>query len=143
MRSRSLLFWDVTQRSLVVSYGLFGTANWSHLHGSSSPDQYLHPIDCLEMSVSNYKPSLCNMPEERRPHLQRGESVDSSTCVCYTDVHKCPRNVVTTSTFQGPEGCHEAFLNRVPKNIKSNPTKFSRLTDMSSGICATLMLHML
>jgi len=32
----SLLYWDITQRRLVVSYGRFGTNYWSHIQGSSS-----------------------------------------------------------------------------------------------------------
>jgi len=87
MRLRSLLFWDVTQRWVVVSYRRFGTTYWSHLHGSSSPDRHLHPIDCLKTSVSKNQPKLCNMPEERRPHLHRGESLNSRTCL----LHRCPQ----------------------------------------------------
>ena len=34
---KSLLFWDVTQRRLIVSYRRFGTTNHSHLQGSISP----------------------------------------------------------------------------------------------------------
>jgi len=31
---RSSVFWDVTQRVLLVSYRCFGTTYWSHLQGS-------------------------------------------------------------------------------------------------------------
>jgi hypothetical protein len=32
----SALFWDFTQRRMVVSYRRFGTTYWSHLQGSNS-----------------------------------------------------------------------------------------------------------
>ena len=32
-----------------------------------------------ETSVSNYHPTLCNVPEERRSHWHRGDSLNSST----------------------------------------------------------------
>jgi hypothetical protein len=84
MGMRSLLFWDVTQRWLVVSYRRFGTTYLSHLHGSSSPDRHLQRTDCLKTSVSKKQSKLCNMPEERRPHLHSGESR-----VCL--LHRCPQ----------------------------------------------------
>ena len=86
MPLRSLLCWDITQRWLVVSYRRLGTAFWSHLRGSSSPDRHLHPTDCLEASVSNYQTTLCNISEERRPHLHRSESLNSRTCVFVTQM---------------------------------------------------------
>jgi len=44
------LFWDVTQRWLVISYRRFVKVYWSR-------------------KVGNYQSTLCNIPEERRPHL--------------------------------------------------------------------------
>jgi len=35
---RSSLFWDATQRRLVVTYRRFGTTYRSHLQGSGSPN---------------------------------------------------------------------------------------------------------
>jgi hypothetical protein len=34
-------------------------------------------IDCPETSLTNNKYTLCNIPEERRPHLLRGGSLTS------------------------------------------------------------------
>jgi hypothetical protein len=41
-RNKSLLFWDVTQRSLVVSYRRFGTAHRSHLRGQGVVQEDLY-----------------------------------------------------------------------------------------------------
>ena len=46
---------------------------------------------CSEASVTNYQTKLCNIPEERIPHLQCGGSLDSSiarinNCENITDV---------------------------------------------------------
>jgi hypothetical protein len=68
---RSLLFWDVTQRILVVSYRRFG---------STCPKYCLK--DCLDLEDGTErlfgnvgeKSTLRNIPEERRPHLHRGGS---------------------------------------------------------------------
>jgi len=51
------IFWDVTQRTLVVSYWHFRTA------------MLLKKglVSCPEMSVYNYEQALCNISEERRP----------------------------------------------------------------------------
>ena len=56
----SSLSYDITQRSLVISYRRFGTAV---------------PIGCPETSVSKYQSTLGNVPEEREPHLHSGESL--------------------------------------------------------------------
>ena len=64
---RSLLFWDVTQRRLVIIYRRFGTTYLSRLQGSSSSARPLkiRPIRCPETSVNNYQSTLRNIPEER------------------------------------------------------------------------------
>jgi hypothetical protein len=36
---RSVLFWDLMLRSLVIPYRLFGTTHQSHLQGASSPSR--------------------------------------------------------------------------------------------------------
>ena len=38
----------------------------------------MRPVGCLETSVTNYKSTLCNIPEERKSHLHRGGSLKSS-----------------------------------------------------------------
>jgi hypothetical protein len=53
----SLLFLDITQRILVFVYRHFGT-------DSIKEPQYRLPTD-----------AVCKIPEERRPHLNRGGSL--------------------------------------------------------------------
>jgi len=48
---RSSLFWDVMQRTLIVSYQCAGTTNQSHCQGSSSPAK--HPATTLNMIQIN------------------------------------------------------------------------------------------
>ena len=62
---RSSFFWDVTQRRLVVSCGRFGTTYRSKVYGPSSPRR-TGPEIVLEMSVTNYKLTSLNIPEEWR-----------------------------------------------------------------------------
>ena len=80
--SRSSLFRDVTQRTLVVIHGRFGTVYRSHFQGSSSPRRMgcssstarplnTEPIGCSETSVNNYQSTPRNIPEERGCHLHR------------------------------------------------------------------------
>ena len=58
---RSALFWDITQRRVVMIYRRFGTTYLSHLEGSRSPKKTwtswplkIEPIRWPETSVSNY-----------------------------------------------------------------------------------------
>ena len=44
--NRSALYWDITQRMLVVVYRRFGTVSWIPL------PLKIGPIDCLEISVA-------------------------------------------------------------------------------------------
>jgi hypothetical protein len=62
------LFWDVTQRILVVTYRRFGTTYQTHLQGSSSPRRCLKMglTCCPERSVNKYQCTLRNIQEERR-----------------------------------------------------------------------------
>jgi hypothetical protein len=71
---RSVLFWDITQRWVVVLYQRFGTTCRVHRRGSTEP-VIMGPIGCPETSVQNYHSTLCNIPEERRSHLNRGGSM--------------------------------------------------------------------
>jgi len=54
---RSALFWNITQRVVLISYWRFRTTYRSHLQG---------PIGCPETSVRNYGSALPNIPEQRR-----------------------------------------------------------------------------
>jgi hypothetical protein len=80
---RSALFWDITQRRVVIVYRRFGTMYWSHLHGSRvwvGKDSWpvkMGPIHCPETSVNNYFTTPHNIPEERRSHQHCGGSLKS------------------------------------------------------------------
>jgi hypothetical protein len=71
----SSLFWDVTQRRLVISYRRFGTTYRFHLQRSSKPrfllDYLTHEdgSDRLSRNVGNYQSTLRNIPEERRSDM--------------------------------------------------------------------------
>ena len=63
---RSALFWDVTQRIVVIPYGRFGTTYRSELQGPRNPLSWplkMGPISCPEKSVSNYHCKLRNIAE--------------------------------------------------------------------------------
>ena len=75
---RSSLFWEVTQRGLVISYRRFEATCPSHLQGSSNQRSSSWTA-CPETSVTNYRSTLCNNPEERRNHLHCGGSMKSRT----------------------------------------------------------------
>ena len=64
---KSWLFWDVTQRLLVVVYRHFGTAYQSHLQQHSSP----------ETSVRDYQRTLRNIAEDLRHQLNCSVSLES------------------------------------------------------------------
>jgi hypothetical protein len=81
MLMRSVLFWALTQRRVVILYRRFGTTYRSHLKGSRSPMKLLRwtswplkigPIRCPEASVKDYHSTLRNTPEERRPQRLYG-----------------------------------------------------------------------
>jgi hypothetical protein len=55
-RIRSSLFWEVTQRRLVVSYRRFGTTGRCRPQGSSSPNLRL--------------PTVCTPPDESEPFVE-------------------------------------------------------------------------
>ena len=64
---RSSLFWDVTQRRLVVIYRRFGTIYRSDLQRSdrNALPLKISPIDCPETSINYYQSKPSNTPEER------------------------------------------------------------------------------
>ena len=90
-----MLFWDITQRSVVVLYRRFGTTYWSHLEGSRPLK--MGPLGCPEMSVQNYQSAMCNISEEGRSHLHLCGSLKSPIeypciswnpkCSYYTSIH--------------------------------------------------------
>jgi hypothetical protein len=75
---RSALFWDITQRWVVIVYRRFGTTYRSHLQRSRSPRRLssltswplkIGPIGCPETAVQYYHSTLCNIAQERRSHF--------------------------------------------------------------------------
>jgi hypothetical protein len=71
--TRSALFWDITQRRVVILYRHFGTTYRSHLQESRSKSSWtwplkMGPISCPETSVKVYHSTLRNIPKERRSH---------------------------------------------------------------------------
>jgi hypothetical protein len=70
---RSVPFWVITQRIVVIPYRRFRTTCRSHLQLS----RRWGPISCPETSVSNYYWFLHNNLEERSSHLLRGGSLKS------------------------------------------------------------------
>jgi hypothetical protein len=66
------------------------------------------PIDCPETSVQNYHYKLCNILEERRPHLQRGGSLES----CINDESQITEYLAFVCSMQGlisSEVCDEVM----------------------------------
>ena len=62
------LFWDITQRRVVIHYRRFGTAYRSHLqkvNKSKKKKKRMGPIGCPETSVKDYLSTLRNIPEQR------------------------------------------------------------------------------
>jgi hypothetical protein len=55
---KSMLYWDLTQRLLVVDYLRFGTTYRSHLQGTSSKDlmTFEEGIQRLSRNVDNKQP---------------------------------------------------------------------------------------
>jgi hypothetical protein len=85
---RSALFWDFTQRWLVVTDRRFGTIcpvlrvthSMKILLGSLDLE---HGTDRLSRNVGIYPSRLCNFPEEQRPHLRRGWSLIAEEIWCF------------------------------------------------------------
>ena len=64
--NRSALFWDFTQRRMVILYRPIGS--WTALPLN------IRPIGCPETPVWDYQSMLRKIPEGRRSHLRRGGS---------------------------------------------------------------------
>jgi len=81
LRTRTVLFWAITQRVVAIPYRRFRTTYRSHLQGPRNQlDSWplkMEPIGCLETSVINYHYSLRNNPEERSSYILRGGSLKS------------------------------------------------------------------
>jgi hypothetical protein len=100
LTTKSVVFWVITRRRMVIIYRRFGTTYRSHLHGSSHrtfphpamlPSFFagflshseswpvkMGPISCPETSVNNYHTTPCNYPEDHKFHQHRGGSLKSN-----------------------------------------------------------------
>ena len=79
-----LLFWDVTRRRFAISYRLCGQPI-----GPTTRVKQDFP-SCPETSVTNYQPTLCNIPEEQKSYLDRGGSLKPCTLqALLTGVSQC------------------------------------------------------
>jgi hypothetical protein len=72
---KELLFWVITQRVVIVSYGRFGTIYRTHLQVSRILNIKL--MGSSKTAVRNYHYSLPNNPQECSSHLLRGGSQKS------------------------------------------------------------------
>ena len=70
-RFMALLFCDVMWHRLVVSCQHCGAAYWSQLLGWTAWYLKKEPTRCLELLVTNYQPTLCNILEHRPPTTLR------------------------------------------------------------------------
>jgi len=64
IKLKSMFFWDLTQRLVVMPYRVFGTNYRSHLQAPRIQEFWIH---CPRI-WDHY--TLCNTPEESRPYLQ-------------------------------------------------------------------------
>jgi hypothetical protein len=89
MLMKSVVFWVITRRRVVIIYRRFGTTYRSHLYGSRFQEEFLleswpvksGPIRCPETSVTTYHTTPCNYPEDHRCHQHRGVSLKWSLWV--------------------------------------------------------------
>jgi hypothetical protein len=97
--SRSAPFWESTQRRVVVSYRLSGTAYWCHLQGSCSPrEKAAWPLKfffvdcwalerCADVVPKRRKETTIlrcvESRKERISHLRCSESLKSTLVRCY------------------------------------------------------------
>jgi hypothetical protein len=58
---RSVFFWDITRRRVLIRYRRFGTTYRSHIQGSRPLK--MGTIHCPETSVSDYRGTLRNIPD--------------------------------------------------------------------------------
>jgi hypothetical protein len=77
---RTALFWDITQRRVVIVYRRVGTTYRSHLQGSlDSWPLKMGPIRYAETSVNNYHTTPRNIPEDCSSYQHRGGRLKSGT----------------------------------------------------------------
>jgi hypothetical protein len=75
---RSALFYDITQRRVVITYRRFGTTYRAYLQGSTDLDSLplkMGLIGCPETSVSNYHYTLLISPKFCRRNKEFGTEV--------------------------------------------------------------------
>ena len=71
MTLRSALFWNITQRVVVIPHRRFGTDSLSGI----SWNLKMEPIGCPEKPVRNYHYSVRNIPEGRSLELRKNDAV--------------------------------------------------------------------
>jgi hypothetical protein len=82
----SLLFWDVTLHCLLFKLRTFRdslsvpSSRVMQSFRTAWPFK-MRPIRCPETAITNYQSMLCNIPEERRPHLHCGGSPKSCNTI--------------------------------------------------------------
>jgi hypothetical protein len=76
----SALFWDITQRRVVILYRRFGTTYLSNC--CTSWPLKMGPICCPETSVKGHHSTLRNIPEERRSQMI--SYITKTQCFCVT-----------------------------------------------------------
>jgi len=96
---RTVHFWAITQRVVVVPYRRFGTTHWSHIQGSRIL-RIIRPMGCPETSVRNYQYSPRNSPVECSSHLLHGGSLKSYKTRCYQYNHYCLQSISLPSKIQ-------------------------------------------
>ena len=75
-QARSVLFREVTQRRVLITYRRFGQSTGPIFKGKEIPLK-MGPISCPETSVEDYHSWLRNIPEVRISHLYSGGSLMS------------------------------------------------------------------
>jgi hypothetical protein len=108
----SPLFWDVMQRIRIV-YRNFVTASRSQSQRSSCWNAWpMKMAPMPETSINNYPHTLRNIPEEHRPQLHRGVSLNYRTVKkAQTRIHKSPDIYLVTVLTEIPRGAYtEVFL---------------------------------
>jgi hypothetical protein len=75
---KSALFWDITERRVILLYRRFGTTYRSHIQRSwTSSSLTMGQIVRPETSVNDYHSTSRNSPEQRRSHQHSGRRLKS------------------------------------------------------------------
>jgi hypothetical protein len=103
--SISALFWDITQRTVVILYRHFGKKYQSHLKRVKKSKKIwrlkMGPIGFPETLLQNYPSKQRNIPEERTDRLRRGGGLKSRKGFSNLYPGSCRKDIVvcTLETF--------------------------------------------